>query len=143
MTTFDRIKKALNAAGIHAWKDVFTAGLYYDGQQHGELIPCVWISVDAYDTNHERKPVERAIKNAIRNKPGITYRENNTNPYYYTYLIATRDDFARADALREEAKTFLDAFWQEIHDNPNARDNNAEAAVKAGQAALRREQKSA
>ena len=142
MTTFDRIEKALNAAGIHAWKDVFTAGLYYDGQQHGELIPCVWVSVDAYDTNHERKPIERAIKNAIRNKPGITYREHNTNPYYYTYLIATRDDFARADELNRVSRTFLEAFWQEIHDNPNARDNNAEAARKAGQAAIR-EMKSA
>lgn len=134
---FDRIASKIKKAGFDATVTVMSAGLYYDGEQHGELIPCVHISIDVRDVDYNRRSIEKAIKNAIRNLDGVTVRPINNNPYYYSYYIARRVDFDRADALNKKSHAFLEGFWQAIHElGDAARANNAAIAIQAGHVAI-------
>lgn len=134
---FERIAKAIKAHGIPAHKTVISAGLYYDGTQHGELFEAVLISIDKTETDYNRRPIERAIRQAIRNRDGITYRPQECNPHYYTYWIARTADFERADQLNRISRAYLEGFWQAIHDHGDAaRANNAALAIEAGHAAM-------
>lgn len=134
---FDRIVSNIKKAGFNAFTTVLSAGLYYDGEQHGELIPCVHVSIDVREADYNRRPIEKAIKNAIRNLPGFTVRPINNNPYYYSYYIARRADFDRADILNKKSRAFLDGFWQAIHEHGDAaRANNAALAIQAGRIAI-------
>ena len=134
---FERIAGKINKAGFEAFTSVFSAGMYYDGTQHGELFPCVHVSVNVRDVNYNRRPIEKAIKAATRNLDGVTFKQLNHNPYYYSYYIARRVDFERADELNKKSRTFLEGFWQAIHEHGDAaRANNAALAIDAGHAAM-------
>ncbi len=134
---FDRIASKVKKAEFDATVTVMSAGLYYDGEQHGELFPCVHVSVDVHEVDYNRRPIEKAIKNAIRNLDGVIVRPINNNPYYYSYYIARRADFERADALNKKSRVFLEGFWQAIHEHGDAaRANNAALAIQAGHAAM-------
>lgn len=135
---FERIAQSIRKQGIHdAFKTVLTAGLYYNGTQHGELFDAVLISVDKTETDYSRRPIEKAIRQAIRNRDGITFRPQECNPYYYTYWIARAADFNRADQLNRISRAYLEGFWQAIHDHGDAaRANNAALAIEAGHAAI-------
>ena len=134
---FERIATKIRKQGIPAHKTVITAGLYYDGTQHGEMFDAVLISVDKTETNYSRRPIEKAIRQALRNLDGITYRSQDCNPYYYTYWIARAADFDRADSLNRVSRAYLEGFWQAIHDHGDeARANNAAMAIEAGHAAM-------
>ena len=133
----ERIAKNIRKQGIPAHKTVLTAGLYYDGTQHGELFDAVLSSIDKTETDYSRRPIEKAIRQAIRNRDGITFRTQECNPYYYTYWIARAADFERADLLNCISRAFLEGFWQAIHDHGDAaRANNAAIAIEAGHAAI-------
>ena len=128
---FERIAQSIRKQGIPAHKTVLTAGLYYDGTQHGELFDAVLISIDKTETDYSRRPIEKAIRQAICNRDGITFRPQECNPYYYTYWIA------RADHLNRISRAYLEGFWQAIHDHGDAaRANNAALAIEAGHAAI-------
>lgn len=131
----ENIAKKINKQGFSAHTTVISAGLYYDGVQHGELIPCVFVSVEHNKTGHNKAPIEKAIKTAISNNPSLTFR-TVYHPYMYIYEIAEKANFEHANKLQAEANCFLVGFWEEIHNNPKARENNAEDAIKAGQARL-------
>lgn len=134
---FDRIAGKIEKAGFHAFTSVIAAGLYFDGVQHGETFPCVQISVDVHDVDYNRRPIEKAIKNAIRNLDNVIIRPCYNNPYYYTYFIARKEDFERADELNKVSRVYLDGFWQAIHEYGDiARANNAALAIQAGHAAM-------
>ena len=134
---FERIAQNVRKQGIPAHKTVISAGLYYDGTQHGELFDAVLVSIDKTETDYNRRPIERAIKQAIRNKDGITFRPQEYNPYYYTYWIARAADFERADRLNRISRAYLEGFWKAIHDHGDAaRANNAAIAIEAGHAAM-------
>ena len=131
----ENIAKKLNKQGFRAHTTVISAGLYYDGVQHGELIPCVFLCVENKETGHNKTIIENAIKNAIKNDPDMTFREVY-HPYHYIFEIAYKSSFEHANKLQAEADCFLVGFWEEIHNNPKARENNAEEAIKAGHARL-------
>lgn len=134
---FERIAGKICKAGFHAFTSVISAGLYFDGIQHGELFPCVLVSVDVHDVDYNSKPIEKAMKIAIRNIDSVTIRRIDNNPYYYSYYIARKADFERADKLNEISRAFLDGFWQAIHNYGDvARANNAEIAIKFGRDAI-------
>lgn len=134
---FERIAGKINKAGFEAFESCISAGMYYDGTQHGELFPCVHVSVDVHEVDYNSRPIEKAIKNAIRNLDGVTVRPINNNPYYYSYYIARRADFDRADMLNKKSHAFLEGFWQAIHEHGDtARANNAALAIQAGRAAM-------
>lgn len=134
---FDRIAGKIKKAGFDAFESVISAGLYFDGTQHGELFPCVHVSVDVRDVDYNRRPIEKAIKAATRNLDDVTVRTINNNPYYYSYYIARRADFERADKLNAISRVYLEGFWQAIHDHGDAaRANNAALAIDAGHAAM-------
>ena len=134
---FERIAQSIRKQGIPAHKTVLTTGLYYDGTQHGELFDAVLISIDKAETDYNRRPIEKAIRQAIRDRDGITYRQQECNPYYYTYWIARTADFNRADQLNRISRAYLEGFWQAIHDHGDAaRANNAALAIEAGHAAI-------
>lgn len=134
---FERIASKINKAGFEAFESCISAGLYFDGRQHGELFPCVHVSVDVHEVDYNRRPIEKAIKNAIRNLDGFTVRPINNNPHYYSYYIARCADFERADELNKKSKTYLEGFWQAIHEHGDvARANNAALAIQAGHAAM-------
>lgn len=134
---FERIAQSIRKQGIPAHKTILTAGLYYDGTQHGELFDAVLISIDKTETDYSRRPIEKAIRQAICNHDGITFRPQECNPYYYTYWIARTADFNRADQLNSISRAYLEGFWQAIHDHGDAaRANNAALAIEAGHAAI-------
>ena len=134
---FDRIAQKVTKLGIPAHKTVITAGVYYDGTQHGEMFDAVLISIDKTETDYSRRPIEKAIRQALRNINGITYRPQDCNPYYFTYWIARAADFDRADSLNRVSRAYLEGFWQAIHDHGDAaRANNAALAIEAGHAAM-------
>lgn len=134
---FERIAEKIRKQGIPAHKTVITAGLYYDGTQHGEMFDAVLISVDKTETDYNRRPIEKAIRHAIRNLDGIAYRPQECNPYYYTYWISRAASFERADELNRTSRAYLEGFWQAIHEHGDAaRANNAALAIEAGHAAM-------
>ena len=134
---FERIADRIKRNGFNAFTSVISAGLYFDGTQHGELFPCVQISVDVRDVDYNRRPIEKAMKIAIRNIEGLEIKQHNYNPYYYTYFIARREDFKRADELNAISRVFLEGFWQAIHEYGDAaRDNNAALAIEYGHKAM-------
>ena len=134
---FGRIADRIRSDGFNAEVTAISAGNYYDGIQRGELIPAVMVSVDTRDVNHNRAPIEKSIKKAIRNMPGVTFKRSDFNFYYYTYYITRAEDFERVDKLNKKASTFIEGFWQAIHDlGDAARANNAALAIEAGHAAI-------
>jgi hypothetical protein len=135
---FDRIAGKIKKAGFHdAFTSVISAGMYFDGKQHGELFPCVHVSVDVHEVDYNRRPIEKAMKSAIRNLDNVIIRPCYNNPYYYTYFIARREDFERADELNKVSRAFHEGFWQAIHEQGDvARANNAALAIQAGHAAM-------
>lgn len=132
--TFNRIIEKLEAQGIHCYKSGFAAGLYFDGKQHGEEFDCIFVSVDK-DDRSDSSTIEKLINKAIKRYSDLTVK-SVFHPFYYSYRIAAKESFERAKELEKVSKTFLDGFWQEIHVNPHARDNDSEAAIKAGRARL-------
>lgn len=135
---FERIAQKIKKQGIPANKTVMSAGLYYDGTQHGELIPCVHVVVDKAEIDYNPRPIEKAIRQALRNLDGVTFKRQEINPYYYTYWVARSADFERADRLNRISRVYLEGFWQAIHDHGDAaRANNAAMAIEAGHAAIK------
>lgn len=129
-----KMQRELHAANIRAYDTVLSAGLYFDGAQHGELIPCVFISSLHMETGVNAETIERIIKKHIRHTDYIL--ERVPDMHYTIYRVLLETDRERANKLNQESSVFLEAFWQCIHDNPHARDNNAEHAITAGRAAV-------
>lgn len=116
-TLFDRIEEAVKATGAEARKTAISAGLYYDGTQHGEIIEAVYISISKYTAGHYNgdatRTAEAARKAAGRFK-GISIREVD-HQSFYIYIVTTKADRERADKLQKEASEFLEAYHQEVH----------------------------
>ena len=129
-----KLQEALSSANISASDSVRSAGLYYDGEQHGELIPCVFVSNDWRETGINGETVARIIAKHLRHTDYIAERVNH--PYYNVFRVMLAEDKERAERLDKVSQAFLEAFWQAIHDDPHARDNNSEGAINAGHAAI-------
>lgn len=139
-TLFDRIEEAAKATGAEARQTTIAAGLYYDGVQHGALIEAVYISVDRYSAGHYNsnaaKVAQEARKAAGRFK-GISIREVD-HQSFYIYIVTTKADSERADALQAKAEIFLKAFHQERHrQRITGEPDDANKAIKAGHDALK------
>lgn len=126
-----KIIEAIKATGAEARESVYSAGLYYDGQQHGELIPCVFVSIERYAFG--RYNADRIIKDAkkvIKHHRDVIYLDESHSGHEI-YIIMSKEDAERIPILRNEAETFLNAFWEELH-----REYNQEKAIEAGHTAL-------
>lgn len=131
---YNAIIKKLSKTGIEAYTTVFSAGLYYDGEQHGKIYDCVRICIDKRD-RIQAATIEKAVKNALVCYPDITFRRVY-HPFYHVYTIASDADFMEAEQLDKTAKTWLDAFHMDIHIHPEHRENNAALAIEAANVAL-------
>lgn len=139
-TLFDRIEEAVKATGAEARQTAISAGLYYDGTQHGELIEAVYISVDRYSAGHYNssaaKVAQEARKAAGRFK-GISIREVD-HQSFYIYIVTTKADRERADALQAKADIFLEAFHQERHrQRITGEPDDINKAIRAGHDAIK------
>lgn len=138
-TLFCRITEAVKATGAEARKSVISAGLYFDGVQHGELIDCIFISVSKYTGGHyngSAANVAAAARKAAGKYKGIAIKEE-PHPGFYIYIITTKEDRARADALNAESAVYLEAFWNEEHrQHITGEEPNHDKAIDAGHAAL-------
>ena len=140
MTKFEKIIKAVQETGADARETATAAGLYFDGIQHGELIPIIRVTIDKY--NHSGRydstasQTARKARKAAGKFKGISIREQSHNSYYI-FDVMTEEDRERAENLQKKADLFLDAFWQEIHrQSVEQEDRNQEKAVKAGHKAI-------
>jgi hypothetical protein len=139
-TLFDRIEEAVKATGAEARQTGISAGLYYDGTQHGEIIESVYISVSKYTARHydgDASKTAAAARKAAGRFKGVTVKEIS-HPSYYIYIVTTTDDRERADALQAKAEIFLKAFHQERHrQRITGEPDDANKAIKAGHDALK------
>ena len=129
-----KMQRELHNMHISAYDTVVSAGCYYDGDQHGELIPCVFVTNEYAVTGIRGETVQRVIEKHIRHTEYVV--ECVYHPFFNGYRVMLEVDKERADTLNRTSKAFLDAFWQAIHDDPHARDNDAERAKNAGRAAV-------
>ena len=138
-TLFIRIIEAVKATGAEARMTVISAGLYYDGTQHGELIDCIFVSVDKYNAgryNGDAARIAAEARKAAGRFKGVSIKEES-HPSFYIYIITTSEDRARADALNAEAHIYLEAFWNEEHrQHISGETANHGKAIEAGHAAL-------
>lgn len=133
-TLFDRIEEAVKATGAEVRQTAISAGLYYDGTQHGELIEAVYISISRYNTNAAK--VAREARKAAGRFKDVTIKQID-HQSHYIYIVTTTADREKADALQKKADIFLEAFHQERHrQNISGETDNTDKAVKAGHDAL-------
>ena len=141
MTKFEKIIKAVQETGADARETATAAGLYFDGTQHGELIPIIRVTIDKY--NHSGRydstasHTAREARKAAGKFKGISIREQSHNSYYI-YDIMTEEDRERAESLQKKADLFLNAFWKELHrQNIAGEDQDSDKAIKAGHKAIK------
>ena len=139
-TLFDRIEEAVKATGAEARQTGITAGFYYDGTQHGEIIEAVYISISKYTAGHYNgdatRTAEAARKAAGRFKD-VSIKEVG-HQSYYIYIVTTAADRKRADALQEEANAFLEAYHNEIHrQRITGEQDDVNKAIEAGHEAIK------
>ena len=140
MTKFEKILKAIQETGADARETATAAGLYFDGIQHGELIPIIRVTIDKYNNagryDSTASQTAREARKAAGKFKGVSIREQSHNSYYI-FDIMTEEDRERAANLQKKADLFLNAFWGEIHRQNIAGENqNQEKAVKAGHKAI-------
>lgn len=98
-------------------------GYYYDGTEHGENIPAVVVY-----TEHGESilPVVKTIE-----KSGYIVKWWTGRAAAYTPA-----DYEKAESLDKTAAAFLDAFWTDLHNNPEHGENNAQKAIQAARLAI-------
>ena len=133
----DKMQDALRAMGAEVTETLYSAGEYYDGEQHGETFPCVFVVNDRELNGFVGCAIRRTIERYIRRNPSFTYSESHSG-VYDRFRVSLKADADRAAALNLESAAFLEAFWQAIHVNPAARENNAALAILAGREAVKR-----
>jgi len=104
-TLFTRIIEAVKATGAEARQTATGAGLYHDGEQHGEIIDFVFISVSRYTAGHYNSDAARIAKEARKAAGrfrGVTIKEVQ-HQSYYIYQVYTTPDAERAEALTAKA----------------------------------------
>lgn len=135
----EAIAPAIAATGAEARITAISAGLYYDGTQHGAMIDCIFVSVDKYSAsgyNRNAARIAAEARKAAGKFKGISIKEES-HPGFYIYIITTSEDRARADALNAEAHIYLEAFWNEEHrQHITGEEPNHDKAIEAGHAAL-------
>lgn len=139
-TLFARIIEAVKATGAEARQTATGAGLYHDGEQHGEIIDIVFISVSRYTAGHYNGDAARIAKEARKAAGrfrGVTIKEVQ-HQSYYIYQVYTTPDAERAESLKKEADIFLEAFHQERHrQHINGETDNQQKAIEAGHNAIK------
>lgn len=138
-TLFDRIEEAVKATGAEARQTTITAGLYYDGTQHGEIISAVYITISKYTAGHYNSSaasIATAARKAAGRFKGISIREVD-HQSFYIYIVTTKADRERADKLQKEASEFLEAYHQEIHrQRITGEPDDISKAIRAGHDAI-------
>lgn len=129
----NNLVKKLNARGIHAHETAYGAGLYYDGTQHGETIPCILVYNDKDETGLDGSAV---LKLLHKNIPEGYTVATVFQPHYDVFRVVSIADKERGEHLQKIADAFLGGFWRAVHENPKARDNNGEIAIQAGHKAI-------
>lgn len=134
----EKLQNILHAAGVEAHETVRSAGLYYDGTQHGELFPCILVCNDYHKTGISGTDLDNMIAGYLRRArlADIYTIEHCGHQYYNIRRVMIRSDLDSAKHLDKVSDTFLNAFWQCLHDDPTARDNDAERARIAGRLAI-------
>jgi len=134
----ENLQNILHAAGIEAHETVRAAGLYYDGAQHGELFPCILVCNDYHTTGISGADLDNIISRYLRRAKlaDIYAIEHCGHQYYNIRRVILRSDLCSAKHLDKVSETFLNAFWQCLHDDPSARENDAERARIAGRMAV-------
>lgn len=140
MRLYDKIIEAVKATGAEAKKTGISAGLYYDGTQHGEIIDAVYITISRYTAGHYNGDAARiagAARKAAGRFKGVSIKEVD-HPGFYIYIVTTTTDRERADKLQREADAFLDAYHEEIHrQRVTGEPENIDKAHKAGNDAIK------
>ena len=132
----NRIMEAIKATGAEARETAYSAGLYYDGTQHGELIPCIFVSVSIWEHGAAAAGIDKQILKSIKRYKGIVARPIHSHGFY-SYFVMGTEDSGKADYLQAKADVFLEAFHQERHRQRIAgEEDNAEKAIQAGHNAL-------
>lgn len=98
-------------------------GYYYDGTEHGESVPAVVVSVEYGESII---PVVNAME-----KAGYMVKWWTGRAAAYTPA-----DYGKAENLDRIAAAFLDAFWTDLHNNPEHGENNAQKAIQAARLAI-------
>lgn len=129
----NNLVKKLNARGIQAHETAYSAGLYYDGTQHGEAIPCVLVYNDKDESGLNGSAVLKLLHKNIPEGYTVT---TVFQPHYDVFRIVSIADKERGEQLQKIADAFLDGFWRAVHENPKARDNNGYIAIMAGLRAI-------
>lgn len=134
----EKLQNILRAAGVEAHETVRPVGLYYDGTQHGELFPCILVRNDYHKTGISGTDLDNMIAGYLRRArlADIYTIEHCGHQYYNIRRVMIRSDLDSAKHLDKVSDTFLNAFWQCLHDDPTARDNDAERARIAGRLAI-------
>ena len=98
-------------------------GYYYDGTEHGENIPAVVVY-----TEHGESvlPVVRTME-----KAGYMVKWWTGRAAAYTPA-----DYEKAKNLDKIAISFLEAFFMDLHNNPEHGENNAQEAIQAARLAI-------
>ena len=135
--TFEKIIQAAKCAGADAIQTVGSMGtLYHDGAQHGKLFDVVRITVDKYQHGQAAAQIARNAAKAAARFKGVTVKED-MHPHFYIYNVMLTEDIQKAESMRQEAQTFLNAFHQERHRQHMAGEEyNTNKAIAAGHMAL-------
>ena len=100
------------------------AGFYYDGVAHGEKFQCLRIFLPF--------PYDCKFLEALKRFKRVHY-ETRISADGLIIMVYCLSDFERIEQLNRKAEIFLDAFWKERHENPQASQN---ALISAGNNAL-------
>ena len=117
-----KAQETLRKHGIRSTINEFSFGVYYDGEQHHESYPGLFIECDNYNQY-------AAIESILERNKNIVIEYRNYNTLHKRIMIAS--DYKKAMKAQEKANTFLDAFWQAIHEH-----KTQDEAIKAGQKAI-------
>lgn len=134
--TFPQLLKDLETAGAEAHETTLTAGMYYDGTQHGILYPGILARIEPHLIGWEEAAARKRAVADVLKKYRTIYAEQIVGAPYIAYAITTKADRARAEAAAAEATIFLEAFHRHRHEALKAGEDDPAGAVKAGQAAI-------
>lgn len=133
---FDRLITDLRTAGAEVHETTLTAGMYYDGTQHGILYPGILARIEPHFIGWEEAAARKRAVSDVLKKYRTIHAEQIAGAPYIAYAITTKADRARAEAAAAEATIFLEAFHRHRHEALKAGADDPSGAVKAGQAAI-------
>ena len=124
-----QLLKALEKAGLHAERKLFSFGSYYDGQQHDFSYPCATVLVPGNLSGKETATLLEKLEK-VEKKQGYSVYSKHFDPLDGFHLVLIRNDHIEEGRKGySETIAFQTGFWMKRHENKNATDAEL---IKAG-----------